>query len=431
LVEDTAREGVLFVKMAQFIASRRDLLNTPGMAEALEQLQAAVPYDDTAPPPIVDGYHVDAVPVASASVAQVYAGRRLSDGARVAVKVVRAQARRCIEQDLPLLAGVLRLASWLNVAGAANMLEIVEECAPMLLAELDLRAEARNQGAMREALGGAAGVVVPRVFQASESVMVSEFVASRKITCALPNAWLARRLFELYLRMVLGAGVVHVDPHAGNIGVTAEGTLVLYDFGAVLHVRDLRASAGALLKAAATQDVDTGLAILADLGVIRGGDRSPELRRVLPKLRRILANPATLNDELARLPEFSRNGDRLFRLTTAYVYLIRALVIVQGLITYHDPDYDLEEYMLRFEDLSDELLADTAPTWDAMAMGAATDVLGVPANLRGMRESMTDVGQSVADMSRGMATVVQGVAGLAALNVAALAIAALFFAGSG
>lgn len=398
LVRDTADAGVLFVKMSQFVAARGDVLDDD-TAAALGRLQDDVP---CVPPPVpvvpgLEGYVVDPVPVASASVASVFSATSAA-GDRVAIKAVRPGVRDRVATDLPLLEGVLRAAAALDVPGAANMLGIVVECRPMLEAELDLRVEARAQDAVRRQLAERLSWVrVPAVRLATRDHMVSEFVESRKITDARPCEALAHRLFELFATMALATGRVHADPHAGNVGVRPDGTLVLYDFGAVVDVRDARAAASAVVTAAVTDDVAAGLASLTAMGILEADAASARrVRRILPALRAAFAAP-DVNVALAAIPEFGDNRRRLFRLSTRYVYLIRALVIVQGLVQHHDPSFSLEEYVARPRVAA--LLARAAPStstaaWDVAARGLA-DAVSVPGAVRGTRDAVTDVGEAV------------------------------------
>lgn len=393
LVDDTSRAGVLFVKMAQFVSARDDIVDNEDVRAALAKLQDSVT-DVDVEPPAVEGYVVDGTPMAVASVAAVYRARRVEDGAAVVVKRVRPGVRQRIEEDIPLLVGVLRVAQTLGVSGAAGMVELVFECVPMLHAELDLRVEAESQRALAAALV-LRRVRVPRVLAASADTMVSEFVASRKITDAVPTPALAKRLFAAYVHMALDAGLVHADPHPGNIGVRRDGSLVLYDFGAVVDVRDARAHVAQLAKAALVRDVDEGVRALAAMGVIRDVPDST-LRRLLPKLRRVLAS-RDVNEELARLPEFSDNQRRILQLSTRWVYLIRSAVIVQGILRYHDSAYDFQEYAKAHES---DIRAATGGPWqlatETLAEGAR-DVMGVPRSLRAMEDAVADMRDAMAD----------------------------------
>jgi predicted unusual protein kinase regulating ubiquinone biosynthesis (AarF/ABC1/UbiB family) len=385
LVEDTARAGVLFIKMAQFVSSRPDLVQDLGAREALEALQRAVPTEAEAPPDLA-GVVVEDTPFATASIASVYKGRRGS--VPVVVKRVRSGVRERVAEDLPLLILVLQVARWMNVAGAANMLEIVQECVPMVTRELDLRHEAQSQQAVRHALRGLPWLHIPEVYEAEEEYMVSEYVPSRKFTDAVPTVLLAKRLFEVYLRMVAESGNVHADPHAGNIGVQVDGTLVLYDFGATVDVTDARASLATMFTALARQDVDAGIRALVGLGVIKADpSTAARVQRLVPKLRQLLQS-SDINAKLGQLPEFSANADRIFELTTRYVYLARSLAIVQGLITYHDPSFRLSSYLEDHDDILAEL--SDVPVW-SMVQDMAADAMATPGSLRTMQASVSDL----------------------------------------
>ncbi len=385
LVEDTAEAGVVFVKMSQFISARGDVLDKDTVA-ALETLQNNVPCDDE--PPVLPGYVIEPESIASASIASVFRATRSSDGKEVAVKRVRDGVKHQIRTDLPLLMVVLDVARVFNVPGAANMLEIVRECTPMLLAELDLRIEAKAQAAFRRRMRTIEWLTVPAVYEAGEEYMVSEFVQSRKVNEAVPNGMLADRLFELYLRMIVDVGVVHADPHAGNVGVRADGSFVLYDFGATIDVREARPYIARMLKCVATDDVEGAVRTLGDMGIIKpDAATSARLRRAMPKIK-ALAQSKTFNADLAELPEFTDNENRVFQLTTQYVYLIRSLVIVQGIIAYHDPTFDLARYVERYDDIISDL--SDVSVWD-VAREFAGDLFAAPAGLRGMQDAVSDM----------------------------------------
>ena len=288
--------------------------------------------------------------------------------------------------DFPLFIGVLKIAATLGFAGATNLLEIVTECRPVIVAELDLIAEAKTQMAFRKKFADVPWLSVPRVLEAGEGYMVSDFVESRKITDAVPMKFLATRLFELYVRMLLDVGVVHADPHAGNIGVRTDGTFVMYDFGAVIDVRDIRPLAGRLLKATILEDADGAIEALTDMQIIKSGSVT-RLRRIVPKLRAAL-RARDPNAELANIPEFADNTNRIFELTTKYVYLIRSLVIVQGIIQFHDPSFRLDAYAATYDDLISGVT--DVPAWDA-AKEFASDVLRTPGTLRGVQSTVSEM----------------------------------------
>jgi predicted unusual protein kinase regulating ubiquinone biosynthesis (AarF/ABC1/UbiB family) len=50
---------------------------------------------------------------------------------------------------------------------------------------------------------------------------------------AVDTNGLARTLMSMFIRIILKHGYLHCDPHAGNISVTPEGQIILYDYGLV------------------------------------------------------------------------------------------------------------------------------------------------------------------------------------------------------
>lgn len=386
LVRDTADAGILFIKMAQFLSARSDVISDQDTIDALSKLQNNVPGTFTTPH--VPGFDIEPTPIAAASVAAVYKAKVQDTGQTVVVKKVREDVRARVETDLPLLISVLELATMFNVAGAANMLEVVRECVPMINNELDLRYEARSQHALRKRLENVPWVRIPRVLMVEDEYMVSEYVPSRKITDARPNPGLASRLFELYVRMVMEIGLVHADPHAGNVGVLGDGTLVMYDFGAVVDVRKSKAYIAGLLKAIVTEDIDGSIKALGNMGILKSDPSSMgKIRRVIPQVKNMMKSP-DFNKALSKLPEFSSNDNRLFELTTKYIYLFRSLVIVQGIILYHDPAFSLKEYLEKYEDIISDLT--DVPVW-SIAREIASDAMNAPQNLRSVQSAVEDM----------------------------------------
>ena len=111
--------GPIFVKFGQILSTRRDLL--PGdIAAELANLQDHVPpfpggqarviIERALGEPLETIFEVfDEQPLASASIAQVHAGR-LRDGREIVVKVVRPGIERVIRRDLGLLSLIAALA---------------------------------------------------------------------------------------------------------------------------------------------------------------------------------------------------------------------------------------------------------------------------------------------------------------------------------
>jgi predicted unusual protein kinase regulating ubiquinone biosynthesis (AarF/ABC1/UbiB family) len=354
----------------------------------IERFQNEVPGENE-PLPDFTFYEWFKEPIASASVATVYKGKRKTDNADVILKRVRPNVKQRIMEDLPLFLILLDVAKFFGIAGAENMLEIVRECRPMLLAELDLRTEAKSMHLFKKEFSSIPWLTIPSVYEAGENYMISEYIPSKKITAAYPNGKLARRLFELYIRMTIDVGLVHADPHAGNIGVRSDGTFVLYDFGAVIDVRDVKQNIAKCLKSVVLEDSDGVVRALEEMGIIKSGASGARLKRIVPKIKQIMESE-DFNMELGKIPEFTGNDNRIFELTTKYIYLIRSLTIVEGIISYHDKDFSLNKYIKKYDDVIDDLV--DVPVGD-IVRDVATDFLSTPSSLKNLNEllfSMND-----------------------------------------
>lgn len=377
-VRDTSEIGPIAIKLSQFLSARSDVLDEKTM-KVIERFQndVIVVAEDI---PDFTGYEFDKIPIATASIASVYKGKRKSDNSDVVLKIIRAGVKERITEDLPLFAIVLQAAKLVGIKGAENLLEIVQECSPVILNELDLREEAKVTRLFKKRFEYLGWLSIPIVYEAGERYMISEYVYSKKITDAYPNTFLAKRLFELYARMILDVGIVHADPHAGNIGVRADGSFVLYDFGAVINIQDVKPFVAQCVKSIVTEDSDGVIRNLVDLDIIKSGASAARLKRIVPKLKKIMSSD-DFNLELSKIPEFTSNDNRIFQLTTKYVYLIRSLTIVEGIVSYHDPNFTLKKYIKKFENLIDV----DVPMFDIIG-GIASDFASSPAALKNLNE---------------------------------------------
>ena len=180
-------------------------------------------------------------PVASASIGQVYRGT-LKDGTDVAVKVQRPGILAEIALDLH----VLRLLTPIQtqVSNAANGREtdqqdidqgisLVDEWGRGFVAETDYRLEAENtvqfEAAMRKRKLDSicAPVVVEELVK--DKVLVTEWVQGTRLDRdASPDVpRLCGVAINAYLTMLLDTGVLHCDPHPGNLLRTTDGKLLV------------------------------------------------------------------------------------------------------------------------------------------------------------------------------------------------------------
>ena len=373
IAQEVCRMGPLYTKMAQFISARRDSIDAE-FADALSLVQDRVPPGVCLTPPEVQGYIVESVPFASASVADVYRARRTADGAEVVIKKRRPGVKERIMEDLPLLKTVMDIAAVGKVPGAKNMADLISETQDMVLGEMDFSREALACRSFKDLFGHVSWLVIPEVLLADEDTLISVYQPAKKLDMVVtPNPPLATRLMDLYM-MMLQAGKIHADPHPGNIGYLSGGRIVLYDFGAMVTVDASFGDAMArVLHAGITKNADGVMTALEDLGAIRvePGNR-PSVRRLV----RQLLSGADLHQKLSASPEFTDGDKRIVRLGTEFIYLVRTLALIEGTCKVLDPDFSYD-------------YAAWVPENDGM-LDALRDVASLPSAVLTMQSDMEE-----------------------------------------
>ena len=254
-VNDLEALGPTFVKIGQALSTRPDMV-PPDYLAALERMQ-----DDVAPidPAVVRGLveeelgvrlgkvftEFDDVPLGCASLAQVHRAV-LRDGREVAVKVQRPEALERIRGDLDALAAIARRVDHnTRVGQRMRFTDWIHEFRRTLLAELDYRAEADNLSRFAEHLRAYPELVVPAPMRdlSTGRVLTMELVTGTKVTsitglrrteCSLGGV--AEALMRGYLDQAFVHGEIHADPHPGNLLLTPDNRLAIFDLGMVAHI---------------------------------------------------------------------------------------------------------------------------------------------------------------------------------------------------
>jgi predicted unusual protein kinase regulating ubiquinone biosynthesis (AarF/ABC1/UbiB family) len=177
----------------------------------------------------------DPVPVAAASIGQVYKAR-LPDGRDVAVKVQYPGVGAAVRADMQNLGMILRLMK--SVAPGLDPKAMGEEIRSRIDEELDYELEATNQRTLARIFRGHPFIVIPDVVTSlsRERVIVSEFVSGRGFE-ELKQLPLAERdrIAEIVFRFYFGCMYRHHqfsgDPHPGNSILLDDGRMAFLDFG--------------------------------------------------------------------------------------------------------------------------------------------------------------------------------------------------------
>ena len=177
----------------------------------------------------------DPVPIAAASIGQVYKAR-LHDGRDVAVKVQYPGVAQAVRADMQNLGIILRLMKM--VAPGLDPKAMGEEIRSRIDEELDYELEAQNQRTLARIYRGHPFIVVPEVITklSHEKVIVTEFVSGRGFEelKQLPQEQ-RDRLGEIVYRFYFGCMYRHHqfsgDPHPGNSLLLDDGRMAFLDFG--------------------------------------------------------------------------------------------------------------------------------------------------------------------------------------------------------
>jgi predicted unusual protein kinase regulating ubiquinone biosynthesis (AarF/ABC1/UbiB family) len=177
----------------------------------------------------------DPVPIAAASIGQVYKAR-MHDGRDVAVKVQYPGVASAVRADMQNLGMILRLMK--RVAPGLDPKALGDEIRSRIDEELDYELEAANQRTLARIFRGHPFIVVPDVLTrlSRERVVVSEFVSGRGFEeiKQLPQAE-RDRIGEMIFRFYFGCMYRHHqfsgDPHPGNSLLLDDGRMAFLDFG--------------------------------------------------------------------------------------------------------------------------------------------------------------------------------------------------------
>ena len=254
-VRDLEALGPTFVKLGQMLSTRPEMI-PPEYASALERMQEKV-----APVPFA---HIQAVvehelgaplgklfasfdpePLGCASIAQVHRAT-LRDGTEVAVKVQKPEVAVQIRSDLEVLRNFAYAADRLTSLGRrVRLADWLAEFSKTLLVELDYDNEAENLDRFGQHLAPYPQLWIPQpvwdlsgkrvlTMQMVHGVRVDQIPPVRRTEQDMQP--LAAALIRGYRDQIFVHGEIHADPHPGNLRVTGDHRLAVFDLGMVAHV---------------------------------------------------------------------------------------------------------------------------------------------------------------------------------------------------
>lgn len=254
-VDELEALGPTFIKVGQALSTRPDMV-PPAYLDALERMQ-----DNVAPVPVAEikavveaelGARIgvlfgsfDDEPLAAGSMAQVHAAT-LRDGREVVVKVQRPHIAQTLRDDLAILEKLAGAADQLTEMGRRyGFSEWVRELRHSLANEVNFALEADNLRRFAANLRGYRHLYVPQPLDdfTTARVLTMDRVRGIKVTHVPPVRRLehplqqqAQELLRAYLDQVFVHGLVHADPHPGNVLLMDDQRLALFDLGMVARL---------------------------------------------------------------------------------------------------------------------------------------------------------------------------------------------------
>jgi ubiquinone biosynthesis protein len=362
IARTVARMGPTFIKAAQVLGTRRDVL-PPLYCDELSMLQDDVPglnvHDSRAALQDAYGEQLDTVfdsvtytPVASGSIACVYRAT-LPGGTSVAVKVRRPGIGPKMAADLELLRQGARLVARLPMFRGVPVKEVVASLCDSVLGQLDFAREGADLDRLRTDLGRVPRVRVPRVHpeRSRPAAIVMDFVeglaveTSRQCSPALRRTFGASTLTLVY-EMLFINGFVHCDLHPGNLYFTRGGQVVVLDAGFSVQLSDKmrRLFADFFLNMSAGQGRRCAELVLESaIGMRDDADVPAFTEGVVDLVRRSHGLPAKEFSLISFAGElFDLQRRHGVAASPELVFPLLSLLVVEGTVRELDPELDFQ-----------------------------------------------------------------------------------------
>src|SRR6266496_3067258 len=368
VLETAASLGGALIKACQFASTRPDLLPAVYI-RTLAPLQDRMPprswheiemaiTRELGQPPTEVFAQIEREPVAAASIAQVHRAR-LHDGREVAVKVRYPDIENLVATDLAVLEQIVKAVA--RLVPAIQLQPIVDYLKETLPLELDFTREAESMASLRAALAHRADALVPAVIPdlSTQHLIVMDYIHGIKITDreALEQAGISPHevawlLNDLYADQMLHLGILHADPHPGNLLVQPGPRLVMLDHGVTVPLSPSLVDALRKMVQALTRgDFDGLTRALTEAGL--KFDEEVNFTSLLQLVGVLLGNnQASESDETAGNVDAVEVGMQIGKsvgtIPTDLLLIGRALGLLDGITKQLDPSMDTMEIVAHY-----------------------------------------------------------------------------------
>lgn len=358
--------GPTFVKLAQLLATREDLLPKHYIDEfkrlhdqvkpmTKEQVQKTLKSEFSEELwAHIKEFNYE--PIGSASIGQVHRAV-LKNNNSVVFKIQRPGIDSIITNDLAILMG---LATLLETAFPELRLLrptiMVEELRRALLNELDYLKEAANTERMRVFFREHTKIEIPQIFYkyCTSKILCMSEINGTKLTgnIELNNPKLLVRMgVEAFLDMTFLFGMFHGDLHPGNFILMKDGKLGILDFGLTIRLkRDIRNTMAFMFYSLSKQDIETCARLFVELTESDDFFSSEQLEsEIIEVLDNVISLPAQEVQLGKVLMQIARNSAlKGAPLDRNLILFFRAIIALETFARSFDKQFQLLEFATEY-----------------------------------------------------------------------------------
>ncbi|WP_338521276.1 2-polyprenylphenol 6-hydroxylase [Candidatus Legionella polyplacis] len=255
--------GPVFIKLGQILSMRSDIFPQDIITELYKLQDKVPPFPGEHALSIIETSFKQPVhkifskfninPIASASIAQVHIAK-LKNGKEVAVKILRPNIKKIIEQDINIIFNTIKIFNffykkikWLNLK------EIIDSIKKNFSYELNLKYEAANASKLKQNFKNSNYLYIPKIFwdYTKENILVMERIygipisnIDKLINNKIDLKKIAKIGLKIFFTQIFRDCFFHADMHPGNIFISTlysknhEPKYVLIDFGIIGTIND-------------------------------------------------------------------------------------------------------------------------------------------------------------------------------------------------
>ncbi|SER97093.1 ABC1 kinase family protein [Salisediminibacterium halotolerans] len=406
-------EGLL-IKVGQFLSTRADIMPQvfldeladlidqvppvpPGLSMQLLEKEWGQPYTNYLS-------EISEQPVASASIGEVFKGQLLN-GQDVAIKIQRFNIDKIIKADFKSLRIVLWITRKFTKFGREiDTKALYKEVVSTIGDELNYYKELKNGQYFKKKFEDKENYYIPQFYEeySTRRVLVMEWVDGRKVTDMaflrqnnIDPIATSEKLFSFFLDQLIDSGKFHADPHQGNIFVTAEGQIIILDFGMIGEItRSDSENIRKMVQGFVLEDYELAVDQLQELGFLLPHADKQRMQNLL-KYYIDLYLEQDLNElDQATVEEIFEDLQAIVReqpiqLPAEFAFLGRAASIGLGVLATLNPNIDfLALGKPAVSEWLEEKGSESGPTWQKQVLTeSARPLLALPKNINNYLES--------------------------------------------